>query len=54
LAAHPLILLTAPPGLDVGAGLDSVAVEPGWESHSSAGAVVDGAEPVGPGLVVPV
>jgi len=38
------------------AGLDSVAVEPGWESHSSAGAavVVDAAEAVGPGLVVAV
>jgi len=36
------------------AGLDSVAVEPGRESHSSAGTVVDAAEPVGPGLVVAV
>jgi len=48
------MLLTASPGLAAEAGLDSVAVESGWESHSSAGAVVDTAEPVGPVLVVAV
>jgi len=44
------MLLTAPPGPA------AEAVEPGWESQSSAGAVVavDAAEPVGPGLVVAV
>jgi len=48
------MLLTAPPGPAAEAGVDSVAVEPGWESQSSAGAVVDAAEPVRPGLVVAV
>jgi len=50
------MLLTAPPGPADEAGFDSVAVEPGWESHSSAGTVVDvdAAEPEGPGLVVAV
>jgi len=48
------MLLTSPPGLAAEAGLDSLAVEPGWESQSSDGAVVDAAEPVGPGLVVAV
>jgi len=48
------MLLTAPPGPAAEAGLDSVAVEPGWEGQSSAGAVVDAAEAVGPGLVVAV
>jgi len=46
------MFLTAPPGLAAEAGLDSVGVEPGWESHISAGTVVDAAEAVGPGLVV--
>jgi len=46
--------LTAPPGFAAEAGLDSLAVEPGWESESFAGAVVDAAEAVGPGLVVAV
>jgi len=54
LSAHLLMLLTAPPGPAAEAGLDSVAVEPGWEGHSSAGAVVDAAEPVGLGFVVAV
>jgi len=44
--------LTAPSGLAAEAGVDSLAVEPGWESQSFARAVVDAAEPVGPGLVV--
>jgi len=50
------MLLTAPPGLAAEAGIDFVAVEPGWESQSSARVVVDvdAAEPVGPGLVVAV
>jgi len=48
------MLLTAPPGPAAEAGLDSVAVEPGWESQSAAGTVVDAAELVGPGLVVAV
>jgi len=48
------MLLTASPGFAAEAGVDSVAVEPGWEGQSSAGAVVDAAELVGPGLVVPV
>jgi len=46
------MLLTAPPGPAAEAGIDSVGVEPGWESQSAAGAVVDAAEPVGRGLVV--
>jgi len=46
------MLLTATPGLAAEAGLDFVAVDPGWESHSSAGTVVDAAEPVRPVLVV--
>jgi len=56
LSAHLLILLTAPPGLAAEAGVDSVAVEPGWESQSAAGTVVDvdAAEAEGPGLVVAV
>jgi len=48
------MLLTASPEPDAEAGLDSVAVEPGWEGHSFARAVVDAAEAVGPGLVVAV
>jgi len=48
------MLLTAPPGLAAEAGLDSLAVEPGWEGHSFARAVVDTAEPVRRGLVVAV
>jgi len=54
LSAHLLILLIAPPGPAAEAGLDSVAVESGWESQSSAGTVVDAAELVRPGLVVAV
>jgi len=48
------MLLIAPPGPAAEAGLDSVAVEPGWESQSSARAVFDVAELVRPGLVVAV
>jgi len=50
------MLLIAPPGPAAEAGVESVAVEPGWESQSSARAVVDVdvAEPVAPGLVVAV
>jgi len=48
------MLLTASPGPAAEAGLDFVAVDPGWESQSSAGTVVDAAEAVGPGLVVAV
>ena len=46
------MLLTAQLGPAAEAGVDSLAVEPGWESQSFARAVVDAAEPVGPGLVV--
>jgi len=46
------MLLTAPPGPAAEAGLDSVAVESGWDSQSSSRTLVDAAELVGPVLVL--